>query len=110
DKLGTNFPSDSPEGTRNHFSVPTGVPKFGVPSAFQLNFCILTLRVQPAFSNFAAWYMIQSSVPSGDFTNPLCPGPYTSKSGFFLNIGVGFFSQASGFRGSVPSNVSIPKL
>src|SRR5688500_2980457 len=47
--------------------------------------------------------MIQSSVPSTDLKNALCPGPNTAFVAFFENTGEAVFDQWAGFKGSPPS-------
>jgi hypothetical protein len=53
-----------------------GLPKLGVPSRFQLNFCMrgAPFMSQPPLTELLPWYTIQSSDPSGDLKKVLCPG------------------------------------
>ena len=47
----------SPDGAVSGTPTATGVPKFGVPSAFQVNFCARVVRFmsQPPFAELLAW-------------------------------------------------------
>jgi hypothetical protein len=66
----------SPEGTGRAVLSEAGIPKLGVPSAFQVNFCARVVRFMshPPPVELLAWYTIQSSVPSGEVKNPPWPG------------------------------------
>jgi hypothetical protein len=50
-----------------------GTPKFGVPSAFQVNLWARVLRFmsQPPLEELFACYAIQLSVPSGEVSMPI---------------------------------------
>jgi hypothetical protein len=45
----------SPAGTVNKVAVETGIPKLGVPSVLNVNFCIRGLRVLPQPLLFIGW-------------------------------------------------------
>ncbi|MGX1471272.1 UNVERIFIED_CONTAM: hypothetical protein RKD50_000080 [Streptomyces canus] len=47
----------SPDGPGSVVPIATGVPKFGVPSAFQVNFCARVVRSlpQPLLAELLAW-------------------------------------------------------
>ena len=81
------------EGICKASPVFAGMPKSGVPSLFQVNFCARGERFlpQPWLGAELAWYKIQSSVPSGDLKNELWPGAYTPFSIDAVKTGKGFF-------------------
>ena len=70
-----HHPAHSPEGRAIACPEATGVPKDGVPSAFQVNGCARITRSHPGVADTLAWYTIQLCVPSGEVVKLACPGP-----------------------------------